>query len=169
MTTDDLRAWHERDYDLIKVSVARCARVSYKSFETGKMSTPAEDLALYDKLLAQQPIHASPAEHQATPCGYDITMGYTHADQMGNFTGWRQYRKMLPGEACAPLPAEYRVTEEGVFAALERAVEGGYRDLLTSAPEYVATDLGSYSADYEGVDVALLVLHVRAWQRSKGY
>lgn len=98
----------------IKVSVARCARVSYKSFETGKTSTIDEDLVLYQRLLGAQPLHASPAEHQATP---DYKVGgddpasweeWEHQDEWGNFVGWRQYRKMLPGEACAPLPEKYR-------------------------------------------------------------
>lgn len=96
---------------LRRVSVARCARVSYESFETGKRSTVEEDLALYDRLLGAQPLHASPAEHQATPDelssladGHDH---WDHPDEHGNFTGWRQYRKMLPGEDCAPLPAGY--------------------------------------------------------------
>jgi thymidylate synthase ThyX len=90
----------------IKVSVARCARVSYESFETGKRSTIAEDLALYERLVGAQPLHASPAEHQATP---DIRFRGRRLCPMwhGNFVGWQQYRKMLPGEACAPLPEGY--------------------------------------------------------------
>jgi thymidylate synthase ThyX len=55
-----------------RVSVARCARLSYTSFETGKRSTIEEDLALYDRLITSRPIHASPAEHQATP---DVVIG----------------------------------------------------------------------------------------------
>lgn len=106
--------------DTIKVSVARCARVSYESFETGRRSTVAEDLALYERLVGAQPLHASPAEHQATPdtpCVFDgdgkprFDMGdncWLHSEERGNFgLGWRQYRKMLPGEALAPLPEEY--------------------------------------------------------------
>jgi thymidylate synthase ThyX len=96
----------------IKVSVARCARVSYTSFETGKRSTVEEDLKLYDRLLAMQPVHASPAEHQATsdrrktvgPIG-EMWEDWEYPEQHANFIGWRQFRKMLPGEACAPLPA----------------------------------------------------------------
>jgi hypothetical protein len=93
----------------IKVSVARCARVSRLSFKTGRASTVEEDLELYDKLLAASPVHASPAEHQATP-DEPSTIPYEqwrNWDQHGNLTGWRQYRKMLPGEAMAPLPPEY--------------------------------------------------------------
>ncbi len=97
----------------IKCSVARCARVSYLSFETGRKPTLEEDLKLYDRLMGAQPLHASPAEHQATPDDWraDGLIGHReywcHPDQHGNFSGWRQYRKMLPGESEAPLPAEY--------------------------------------------------------------
>lgn len=98
---------------MIKVSVARCARVSYKSFETGKPSTVEEDLALYERLMGSQPLHASPAEHQATPdtnVWNEVPasdMNWYHVHQWGNFKGWRQYRKMLAGEDKAPLPEGY--------------------------------------------------------------
>jgi thymidylate synthase ThyX len=114
--------WTQDKHDniRIKVSVARCARVSYESFETGKRSTVEEDLKLYERLVGSQPLHASPAEHQATPDEYspssDVLRGatsgrfngfYHHPKEHGNFIGWRQYRKMLPGEAVAPLPEGY--------------------------------------------------------------
>ena len=116
----------EREATLIKISVARCARVSYESFDTGKRSTIEEDLKLYDRLVGAQPLHASPAEHQATPDEWfteaannmpmmnvrnswirDNGVCWANPHQHGNFTGWRQYRKMLPGESLAPLPVEY--------------------------------------------------------------
>ena len=50
--------------DLIKVSVARCARVSYKTHDGTPTSVEA-DMALYERLLGSVPLHASPAEHQA--------------------------------------------------------------------------------------------------------
>ena len=104
----------------IKVSVARCARVSYLSFETGKRSSLEEDLELYDRLMGAQPLHASPAEHQATP---DTAINYhdkgplewENKYQWGNFKGWRQYRKMLPNEEIAPLPEEYIATASSVL------------------------------------------------------
>jgi thymidylate synthase ThyX len=95
----------------IKISVARCARTSYELHDTGKRSTVEEDLKLYDKLKASG--HWSPFEHQATPdkprsAGIsDWTNGWWHEDEHANFIGWRQYRKMMPGEAVAPLPGEY--------------------------------------------------------------
>jgi thymidylate synthase ThyX len=78
------------DDTLIKRSVARCARVSYLNHE-GKESSLEEDLKLYDRLLGQLPIHASPAEHQA--------MAVDNPDlRSGNFRGWEQYRKVLENE-----------------------------------------------------------------------
>lgn len=93
------------------VSVGRCARVSYLSFKTQRQSTVAEDIELSDQLLAKQPLHASPAEHQATPdemSDHGGGMMYHNYDQHGNFVGWRQLRKSLAGEAIAPLPEGYR-------------------------------------------------------------
>lgn len=93
----------------IRTSVARCARVSYTSFETGKRSTVEEDLKLYYRLVGAQPVHASPAEHQATPDSFEGAhiQRWGHPDQWGNFRGWCQYRKMLAGESYAPLPEGY--------------------------------------------------------------
>jgi thymidylate synthase ThyX len=112
-----MRAVQLSDGDIsIRVSVARCARVSYESFETGKRSTVEEDLKLYERLMGSQPLHASPAEHQATvdafigrssimPSGE--VLAWKNPQQHGNLHGWRQYRKMLPGERIAPLPEGY--------------------------------------------------------------
>lgn len=75
---------------LTKRSVARCARVSYLNHE-GKNPTFEEDMALYTRLVGAAPIHASPAEHQAEAMS-EATF------RSGNFRGWRQYRKLLPGE-----------------------------------------------------------------------
>ncbi len=77
---------------LIKISIARCARLSYNNFD-GKVSTTSEDLALFDKLVGEQPIHASPTEHQATPDPW-----CREPSKWGNFRFWKQYRKFLPGE-----------------------------------------------------------------------
>lgn len=76
---------------LIKRSVARCARVSYLNHD-GSNTTLEQDEALYNRLLGSQPIHASPAEHQAMAVG-DPNV------KSGNFRGWVQYRKTLRGES----------------------------------------------------------------------
>lgn len=109
---------------LIKISAARCARASYNNFE-GKPSGIEEDLGLYAKLVEEQPVHASPTEHQATPMevhSYSHTSkdgvnhylnkpndpltwedGISHMDKhqnlySGSLKGWIQYRKLIPGE-----------------------------------------------------------------------
>jgi hypothetical protein len=78
---------------LQRISVARCARVSYLTHD-GRKTTPQEDLDLYDRLVGGKPIHASPAEHQATPDEY-LNTGYINTHEHGNFRGWQQYRKMI--------------------------------------------------------------------------
>lgn len=91
--------WYEEKLEIVrKISVARCARVSYKAFD-GNVAPIEEDLKLFERLLVSQPLHASPAEHQATPdiCTHD-EMGWTNPHLHGNFRGWCQYRKMLPNE-----------------------------------------------------------------------
>jgi hypothetical protein len=80
---------------LIKVSVARCARVSYLSHD-GKKTTVKADIELYDRLLASVPLHASPAEHQAADSGEISIDAYKHLQ--GNLIGTIQYRKLLEGE-----------------------------------------------------------------------
>lgn len=78
------------DMSFLVPSVARCARVSFLNHE-GKISSSEDDKKLYDRLLGASPIHASPAEHQATPAAQST-------DRSGNFRGWTQYRKTLLNE-----------------------------------------------------------------------
>lgn len=85
----------------IEVSVARCARLSYAPFD-GQADVAAER-ARHDRLIVQQPVHASPAEHQAKP---DRLLSWSDSKQEiwerpelhGNLRGWCQYRKGLPNE-----------------------------------------------------------------------
>lgn len=83
----------EQDIELWKkVSVGRCARVSYETHD-GKRDI-SKDVALATDLLEHG--HMSPWEHVATPQDpnnpKDATLG-------GNFTGWVQLRKTISGEA----------------------------------------------------------------------
>jgi thymidylate synthase ThyX len=71
---------------LIKISTGRCARVSYLTHD-GRRDY-YEDIKLHDRLLTSG--HMSPFEHQAYPVDHD---GF-----IGNFKGWRQYRKTISGE-----------------------------------------------------------------------
>jgi hypothetical protein len=82
-------------HELIKLSVARCASTSYKTVDGFDMSLErAQEIT--DKLLAANPIHASPAEHVACADGLgEDSSPWKHPWQHGNFVGFRQYRHML--------------------------------------------------------------------------
>jgi len=78
----------KNEADLIKASIARCARVSYLTHDK-QMPNLVDDIQLHDRLFNSK--HMSPFEHIATP----------NADPniwSGNFKGWVQYRKILKGE-----------------------------------------------------------------------
>ena len=79
----------KNESNLIRASVARCARVSYLTHDR-KAPDLDLDIALYDRLVSSK--HMSPTEHIATP-------NADPAAWSGNFKGWIQYRKMLKGEA----------------------------------------------------------------------
>jgi thymidylate synthase ThyX len=82
-----------------KISVARCARVSYLTHD-GKRDH-AKDLELYDRLLdGGANGHWSPFEHVATPAA-------DAAERSGNFVGWEQFRKRFPQEHAATFPDAY--------------------------------------------------------------
>lgn len=72
------------------ISTARCARVSYLTHD-GRKPDVSADLDLAHRLIGSQPLHASPAEHQAMPA-----VRASHRN--GNLQGWDQFRKTLPGE-----------------------------------------------------------------------
>ena len=96
---------------VIKCSVARCARVSYLNHDNSSPDIE-KDIALYDRLLEAG--HMSPFEHIATPMkvpndwecipskGWSGRTGVTHIDMngnawSGNFRGWIQHRQLLQG------------------------------------------------------------------------
>lgn len=91
--------------DRVRLSVARCAHLSYETAGDGEPIGMEQANRIYDKLLGSQPIHASPAEHQATPDGITYRDGYLdqpmwkRPELHGNFKGWIQYRKTLDGES----------------------------------------------------------------------
>ncbi|MGD9726049.1 MAG: hypothetical protein AB7V39_06605 [Nitrospiraceae bacterium] len=84
----------EDSYDLImkqKLSVARCARISYVPFEG--LPNINGDKALYKKLMGDIPIHASPSEHQCTPDTRNGDGAWSQPHLHGNLRGWIQFRK----------------------------------------------------------------------------
>ena len=101
-----IAGWSEGDgqkyqMDMAKISVARCARVSYLTHDGRR--DHAEDLKLHDRLLASG--HLSPFEHAARPIDFQEEREYMHRPLAGsrpvwsgNFCGWLQYRKTIPFE-----------------------------------------------------------------------
>jgi hypothetical protein len=76
---------------VIRLSVARCARVSYRTHD-GLLPRPLDDFRLYNDLVGQRPLHASPAEHQAR--GWSL-VDSEMPDICGNFKWFAQFRKMI--------------------------------------------------------------------------
>lgn len=84
-----------------KVSAARCARISYAPFD-GDGSIEKE-LERYQSLVENQPVHASPVEHQATPDDWLTKANFGQGlwampEHHRNFRGWRQFRALLDNE-----------------------------------------------------------------------
>lgn len=77
--------------DLLKVSVGRCARVSYLTH--AGLRDLAADVELHDRLVASG--HMSPFEHPARPLAPETL---AESEWCGNFRGWHPYRKDIPGE-----------------------------------------------------------------------
>ena len=85
--------------DQIKVSAARCCRVSYDNHGTG--SDSKKDFELHDKLIKNK--HLTPFEHQLVPITDEDQDGVTHLDRWGNLwsgraMGFVQYRKLVHSE-----------------------------------------------------------------------
>lgn len=91
ITSDDIKEAydlglnsHDQNAIFKKISVARCARVSYLT-HAGKRDLGA-DITLYNRLITAFPPHWSPLEHVATP---------TLVSTLGNFKGWDQLRHRI--------------------------------------------------------------------------
>lgn len=87
--SDDLMGGYG-ERDLKKISVGRCARVSYLTHD-GKRD-PQADIDLCDRLSTSG--HWSPFEH--------VAVALEKPEHCGNFIGWRQYRKDFDGESGEP-------------------------------------------------------------------
>ncbi len=78
--------------ELARISIGRCARVSYLTHDGSR--DLAADVALYDRLLESG--HMSPMEHVARPMA---TAELQRGEWSGNFQGWIAHRKLIPGES----------------------------------------------------------------------
>ena len=91
---------------LLKISTARCCRVSYLNFE-GNIDHE-KDYELHDDSVVKG--HWSPFEHQAQSVGY-------RGARFGNFRGWSQYRKCFPNENRTQLDINKLLAERATYAA----------------------------------------------------
>lgn len=96
--------------DALMISSSCCAQVSFRSLDD--TIEKAVDVSAKLNLKGEQPdepVHASPTEHQATPMQYDSFCdiengwedGVTHMDRdgnmwSGNLMSWIQYRQLIP-------------------------------------------------------------------------
>ncbi len=87
VTAIERQVYADQPEFLAKLSVARCARVSYLTHD-GLTPDVAKDLELYERLVGSRPLHASPTEHQAYPLPLAT-------QQSKNFYGWRQNREIV--------------------------------------------------------------------------
>jgi hypothetical protein len=91
------------------ISASCCAQVSYRKNDP----TFEKAFRLWEQLIENDPVHASPIEHQATPmdissmCRFEPETwqpGVTHVSAnsdlwSGNLRGWIQHRKLIRNEA----------------------------------------------------------------------
>lgn len=102
--------------EAIKVSCSCSAQVSYRKNDT----SIEKALAIYDKLVNSEPVHASAFEHCATPIDVEKEFNGGLSDEVshgitgiifgnnnqgntmisGNFTNWVQYRQLIPNHDC---------------------------------------------------------------------
>ena len=68
-----------------KISIARCARISYNNFEGN--DDYLTDIKLFDRLVGNIPRHMSPTEH--------VAMALDTNTSIGNLKGFKQYRYMF--------------------------------------------------------------------------
>ena len=86
LTAQDYQTLDHADH--LKVSVARCARVSY--YPHGKENIDVEaDFRLYETLMESEPEHSSPAEHIARG-----DRGSSRPKGTYNLKGWMNLREM---------------------------------------------------------------------------
>ena len=69
----------------LEISAGRCARSSYLNHEG--VRNLSEDVVLHDRLLASEPKHLSPFEHQA--------LVQPKSEYFANFKGFKQYRRFI--------------------------------------------------------------------------
>lgn len=109
--------------EALKISASCCAQVSYRKSDNSLEKAET----VWERLVASQPVHASPTEHQATPMSYndqdskvqELRDGITHMDKEGNlwsnnFKGWIQHRALIANNVCNSYDYSQDVDENGL-------------------------------------------------------
>lgn len=120
----------------IKVSASCCAQVSYRKSDNSLEKAET----VWERLVASQPVHASPTEHQATPMqsleGFiivhtdqgwhnefekgvtgrllDTASGNLSSGMSNNFKGWIQHRALIANNVCNSYDYSQDVDEQGL-------------------------------------------------------
>jgi hypothetical protein len=128
----------------IKVSASCCAQVSYRKSDNSLEKAEA----VWERLVASQPVHASPTEHQATPMqspeGFiivhteqgwhnefekgvtgrllDTAPGNLSSGMSNNFKGWIQHRALIANNVCNSYDYSQDVDENGLEITDEESV-----------------------------------------------
>lgn len=112
--TAGLPWWERREWEM-RVSSARCARVSYLTHEG--VRSVEKDLDLFEKLNSAQPKHWSPMAHVAVPSEDNIQSGEPlvlqngaetlrypvgHLARVGALPGWISYRHLMEARGGTP-------------------------------------------------------------------
>jgi hypothetical protein len=109
---------------LARVSVGRCARVSYLTHD-GKRDLK-EDLALHDKLIVQEPLHASPGEHVAMALDWPVWFKKDYPVQARKSSEELNYERFKARER-QELAGDITPKEIAFEAALTQIQSGNFR------------------------------------------
>lgn len=122
--------------DALKISASCCAQVSYRKSD----SSLEKAETVWERLVASQPVHASPTEHQATPMQSSEGFIIVHTEQgwhnefergvtgrlidaesgnlgsgvSNNFKGWIQHRALIANNVCNSYDYSQDVDENGL-------------------------------------------------------
>lgn len=122
--------------DALKISASCCAQVSYRKSDNSLEKAET----VWERLVASQPVHASPTEHQATPMQSSEGFIIVHTEQgwhnefergvtgrlidaesgnlgsgvSNNFKGWIQHRALIANNVCNSYDYSQDVDENGL-------------------------------------------------------
>ena len=122
------RLFAAKEQAFLKISVGRCARVSYLTHDGRR--DPKEDVALHDRLVGSSPMHASPAEHVAQ--AMDYPQWFKTAGEPPPLDVLRQRVLTCRGDLFGATPIQLR--EEAALAQMRSGKFFGWRQYRKTLP-----------------------------------